>query len=67
MNKLTNIELLSPAKNAETAIAAVQHGADAVYIGAPKFELGSLLAIVLRTLPKRLTMHIISIQKYTLL
>lgn len=37
MNKLTNIELLSPAKNAETAIAAVQHGADAVYIGAPKF------------------------------
>lgn len=37
MSKLTNIELLSPAKNAETAIAAVQHGADAVYIGAPKF------------------------------
>ena len=37
MNKLTNIELLSPAKNAETAIVAVQHGADAVYIGAPKF------------------------------
>lgn len=37
MSKLINIELLSPAKNAETAIAAIQHGADAVYIGAPKF------------------------------
>lgn len=31
------IELLAPAKNAETAIAAINHGADAVYIGAPKF------------------------------
>lgn len=31
------IELLSPAKNANTAIEAIKHGADAVYIGAPKF------------------------------
>ncbi len=31
------IELLAPAKNAEVGIAAVNHGADAVYIGAPKF------------------------------
>ena len=31
------IELLAPAKNAETGIAAINHGADAVYIGAPKF------------------------------
>ena len=31
------IELLSPAKDADTGIAAVGHGADAVYIGAPKF------------------------------
>ena len=31
------IELLSPAKNAETAIEAIKHGADAVYIGAAKF------------------------------
>lgn len=29
------IELLAPAKNAETAIEAIRHGADAVYIGAP--------------------------------
>ncbi len=32
-----NIELLAPAKNAEVGMAAIQHGADAVYIGAPKF------------------------------
>ena len=31
------IELLSPAKNLETGIAAINCGADAVYIGAPKF------------------------------
>ena len=31
------IELLSPAKNAEVGIAAINHGADAVYIGAPRF------------------------------
>ncbi len=31
------IELLSPAKNLATGIAAINHGADAVYIGAPKF------------------------------
>ena len=29
------IELLAPARDAETAIAAIDHGADAVYIGAP--------------------------------
>ena len=31
------IELLSPAKDAEVGIAAVNHGADAVYIGGPSF------------------------------
>lgn len=31
------IELLAPAKNAEIGIAAINHGADAVYIGAPMF------------------------------
>lgn len=31
------IELLAPAKDVECAIAAVDHGADAVYIGAPRF------------------------------
>lgn len=31
------LELLAPAKDAATAIAAITHGADAVYIGAPAF------------------------------
>ena len=31
------IELLSPAKNLECGLAAIDHGADAVYIGAPRF------------------------------
>ena len=32
------IELLSPAKNLECGIEGINHGADAVYIGAPKFS-----------------------------
>ena len=31
------VELLAPARNVECAMAAVDHGADAVYIGAPRF------------------------------
>ncbi len=31
------IELLAPAKDLQTGIEAIKHGADAVYIGAPKF------------------------------
>ncbi|MBN2743717.1 MAG: U32 family peptidase [Marinilabiliaceae bacterium] len=31
------IELLAPAKNLDCGLAAINHGADAVYIGAPKF------------------------------
>lgn len=33
----TKLELLAPAKNMEQGIAAINHGADAVYIGAPLF------------------------------
>lgn len=32
-----NIELLSPAKNLECGLAAINHGADAVYVGASQF------------------------------
>ena len=32
------IELLSPAKNLDCGVAAINHGADAVYIGAPLFS-----------------------------
>ncbi len=31
------LELLAPAKNLECGLAAIDHGADAVYIGAPRF------------------------------
>ena len=34
---VTYLELLAPAKDADTGIAAIEHGADAVYIGASKF------------------------------
>ena len=34
---MRTIELLAPAKNVECGKAAIDHGADAVYIGAQKF------------------------------
>ena len=34
---MKKIELLSPTKNLEVGIAAINHGADAVYIGGPSF------------------------------
>jgi putative protease len=38
-NKMTkSLELLAPAGNTDIGIAAIDHGADAVYIGAPKFS-----------------------------
>ena len=35
--KMTQIELLAPAKDCEVGMAAINHGADAVYIGGPDF------------------------------
>lgn len=37
MNMNRSIELLCPARNPETAIAAINHGADAIYIGYERF------------------------------
>ncbi len=37
MKQRRAIELLAPAKNADTGIEAILHGADAVYIGAPRY------------------------------
>ena len=34
---MEKLELLAPAQNYETAISAINCGADAIYIGAPKF------------------------------
>ncbi|BBO90141.1 peptidase U32 family protein [Desulfosarcina ovata] len=48
----TPLELLAPAKNAALGMAAIDHGADAVYIGAPQFsaraEAGSDVADISR-------------------
>lgn len=38
ISKSRKIELLAPAKNLECGIEAINHGADAVYIGAPQFS-----------------------------
>ena len=37
MNSIRKIELLSPAKNLECGMEAINHGADAVYIGASRY------------------------------
>ena len=36
-NSRRHLELLSPAKNADFGIEAINHGADAVYIGGPAY------------------------------
>ena len=38
MQAVRPIELLAPAKTAEIGVEAIRHGADAVYIGAPRFS-----------------------------
>ncbi|MDR0506695.1 MAG: U32 family peptidase [Dysgonamonadaceae bacterium] len=38
MKSVRTVELLAPAKNLETGIEAINHGADAVYIGAGQFS-----------------------------
>ena len=35
---MNRVELLAPAKNLQCGIEAIKHGADAVYIGAPKYS-----------------------------
>jgi len=37
MNQRQKLELLAPAKNLEFGIEAINHGADALYIGGPTF------------------------------
>lgn len=41
---MRSLELLSPAKNVRVGIAAINHGADAIYIGAPAFGARSAAA-----------------------
>ncbi|WP_421918985.1 peptidase U32 family protein [Marinifilum sp.] len=51
---MKKIELLAPAKNLETGIAAINYGADAVYIGAPKFGARSAAGNTLEDIGKLL-------------
>ena len=44
--KVRKLELLAPARDMATAIAAIDHGADAVYIGAPPLVPEPLPAIL---------------------
>jgi collagenase-like PrtC family protease len=50
------IELLAPAKNADIGIEAINHGADAVYIGGPAFGARASAGNELRDI-ERLTRH----------
>jgi 23S rRNA 5-hydroxycytidine C2501 synthase len=38
MNRIQSLELLAPAGSADIGVAAINHGADAVYVGAPRFS-----------------------------
>lgn len=46
---MREIELLAPAKNLECGIAAIDHGADAVYIGAQASAQGMRQGTLLMT------------------
>jgi putative protease len=52
---MQKIELLSPAKNLECGIAAINHGADAVYIGGPKFGARKLASNTLAEIESLIT------------
>lgn len=56
MIKVRKIELLAPAKNLECGIEAINHGADAVYIGAPKFSARSAVGNSIEDI-KKLTVY----------
>lgn len=57
MNRRDNvIELLAPAKTADIGIAAIDHGADAVYIGGPSFGARTAAANSVRDI-ERLTRY----------
>ncbi len=49
---ITPLELLAPAGNADIGMAAIDHGADAVYIGAPKFSARAQAAVCMEDLAR---------------
>lgn len=52
MKTARRIELLAPAKNLDAGIEAINHGADAVYIGAPQFSARASAGNSLETIDK---------------
>ena len=61
MPKVRSIELLAPAKDLQCGIEAINHGADAVYIGSPKF---SARAAAGNTLEDIRTLQKVQVQKF---
>ena len=64
---MNNIELLSPARNAEIGIEAINHGADAVYIGPPRFGARASASNSFEDIENWLRMPTFSVQKSMLL
>lgn len=65
---MNRIELLAPAKNAACGIEAIMHGADAVYIGAPKFSARSAAANALEDIEQLVqTAHLYHARVYVAL
>ena len=63
---MRKIELLAPAKNIETGIAAINFGADAVYIGPDKFSARAAAANSLKDIEKLITYaHMYHAKVYT--
>lgn len=62
------VELLAPAKDLETARAAIQHGADAVYIGAPRFGARAAAGVPLEDLQQLcMEAHLYGVRVYVTL
>ena len=62
---MRKIELLAPARNLETGIAAINFGADAVYIGPQKFSARAAAANSLEDIEKLIThAHIYNAKVY---
>lgn len=58
INFMKKVELLAPAKDKKTAIAAINSGCDAIYIGASNFGARKKFRILLKILKKSWIMPI---------
>ncbi len=60
------IELLAPARNLECGMEAINHGADAVYIGAPRFGARAAAGNSLEDIAAWCAMHIFTMRVFML-